>query len=140
MDVRRPVELASGKLKAEWDLVDETGAQMILTMWGDIARDWSEGIRRRDIIFLGGVFRSFPCARWQPCLRLGSTGLGLGKYNEKLQLKPDTKSELQICWRTQVTEEDRRYAFHESHEQLSEAALAVLDIVKWFGRAYPQRQ
>lgn len=44
----------SGKQKAEWHLMDPTGQQVTLGIWGAGADDVCSLVRRGDIVFVGG--------------------------------------------------------------------------------------
>ncbi|KAL8293096.1 hypothetical protein RQP46_000790 [Phenoliferia psychrophenolica] len=118
IDVRMPSDTTSGKVRAGWDLADKSGALLSLALWDATAINWSNAIRRGDVVFIGDV--------------------SLSKYQEKLQATPmDAKSQLQICYRTRAeTEEDLLYVFHEEHANLSAAASKVWEQVRWYRKAY----
>ncbi|KAM0792389.1 hypothetical protein ACM66B_005069 [Microbotryomycetes sp. NB124-2] len=121
VDVRDARTVSTGKQVAEWDLIDQTGQVVKMSIWGSGADDVTALVRRGDIVFVDHA--------------------KLSEHNNVLQMSVNHDRGqslkgwgLQIVWRTNVSDpEDYQHRFDEGlrGQGLSQVDL-VLEFVDWY--------
>ncbi|GAA6056411.1 hypothetical protein JCM3770_000689 [Rhodotorula araucariae] len=100
----------------EVTLIDDSGQHAKLVLWKAAGVEIAEVIRRGDIVYVESV--------------------ALKEYNHALQLTfSDRDSQLGICWRTHVLDEDDEvYRFHVGWRESLVEAEEVLKQAEWFAQ------
>ncbi|GAA5978542.1 hypothetical protein JCM10908_004395 [Rhodotorula pacifica] len=101
----------AGMTRHEWSLLDSSGQNLPLIIWGGDYSGNARQVRIGDIIFLGGI----SVDAWQGKLQL--------KYRR-------TTTKIHVCWRTTVVDpEDRQFRFHRDWgKEIPEAAAVLKEV------------